>query len=271
MTHSKLASLLVIVSLFLLTHTTSGKAESIVWTDVFHQGVSTSDDQCIAWHEFLDKLTPDNEFKAVTMKGTFSVDGITLTDPVAVQQLAYLLNTRTEGSVTADGHSWHVYIGCNTDNSCVEKGGGVELRIDDNLRGCQCSSDESFTVRPDIGNANWGGINAESCNSPSQTMLVEFITDHDSDSDGIVDEEDDCPNSNMDQTVQVANCNSGIFNILYSNGCTLSDSIDECSSDDINHGEFVRCVSNQLNTLKKADLITGREKGIIQRCAARSN
>ncbi len=38
-----------------------------------------------------------------------------------------------------------------------------------------------------------------------------------------------------------------------------------------NHGQYVKCVSHTLNDLKKSGQITGREKGKIQRCAAKAD
>ena len=38
-----------------------------------------------------------------------------------------------------------------------------------------------------------------------------------------------------------------------------------------NHGQYVKCVSHTLNNLKKSNQISGKEKGKIQRCAAKAN
>ena len=37
------------------------------------------------------------------------------------------------------------------------------------------------------------------------------------------------------------------------------------------HGAFVSCVAHSLNALKKAGVITGKEKGALQRCAAQAD
>lgn len=189
-----------------------------------------------------------------------------MTDPCAVQELAYLLYSRTEGSVTSEGHTWYVYIGCNL-NSCIPGGQGVELRLDTGA-GCKCLTSESYTVRPDIGNYNWGAINTASCRSDSQMMMVEFNTTLDSDADGIADDVDLCPSSDLNRTTSVNDCDSGIDNMLFSDGCTVNDLINKCADNTTNHGLFVSCVSDLLNSFKGEGLITGKEKGPVQKCAA---
>jgi hypothetical protein len=140
------------------------------------EDVTPTSAQCEKWQAFLDELTPDKPYGSVTLSGTFGPTGITITDATAAQQLAFLLHTRTAGTVISDGDTWYVSTGCGTPSSCVEKSPAVELRV--GVRGnCICSSSPAYTVRPDIGNPNWGGVNTVTCNNwphPSQTMMVEF-------------------------------------------------------------------------------------------------
>jgi hypothetical protein len=149
-----------------------GTPSLVTWTDSFTNGVAATLAQCQKWHDFLDELTPDKPFSSVTMSGTFDPTGITITNDAATQQLANLLRTRTAGSVTSGGHTWYVSTGCDTPASCPEASPAVELRVDF-ANSCQCP-DPAYIVRPDIGNANWGGVNADTCGGPSQTMTVEF-------------------------------------------------------------------------------------------------
>ncbi len=52
----------------------------------------------------------------------------------------------------------------------------------------------------------------------------------------------------------------------------LSAFIAECEAEPLkNHGQYVKCVSHTLNDLKKSGQISGKEKGKIQRCAAKSD
>jgi len=93
----------------------------------------------------------------------------------------------------------------------------------------------------------------------------------DSDDDGIPDSDDNCPETNLETTIIIDDCDSRVKNQLFNDGCTMSDLIVECSDNVKNHGKFVSCVSHLTNDWKKERLITGREKGAIQRCAAKSN
>ena len=94
-------------------------------------------------------------------------------------------------------------------------------------------------------------------------------TFHDLDGDGIPDEEDTCPESNLEPTIVINGCSTGVGNQLFGTGCTMSDLVDECASNSENHGEVVSCVNTLANSWKKNGLITGKEFGAIQKCAAK--
>lgn len=248
-------------------------ADSVSWGDTFVKYQTPSIDQCESWHGFLGQLSPDQEFTGVTMSGTYAPNGVTITDPAAAQELAYLLNTKTGGSVTSDGHTWYVNVGCNIEPSCVTAEDAVELLIDQE-GGCSCSAGPGYSVRPDVGVFHWGGVNTATCFSPFQTMMVtfEFQANSDLDSDGIDDENDMCPESDLSQTIMAGEFDSGVAsNLLSSAGCTVNDQIEACGAEALNHGAFVSCVSALLNDLKKEGIISGKEKGAIQKLAAKAD
>jgi len=58
------------------------------------------------------------------------------------------------------------------------------------------------------------------------------------------------------------------LNILSGDGCTVNDLINECADNAANHGRLVSCASDLLNSFKKEGLISGKEKGAIQKCVA---
>lgn len=93
----------------------------------------------------------------------------------------------------------------------------------------------------------------------------------DADGDGVPDNRDTCPNSNLSPTVAIDGCDSGVSNTLSPSGCTISDLATECTVDAGNHGEFVSCIAHLTNALRNAGIITGRQKGAIQRCAAQAD
>ncbi|MCH8343510.1 MAG: FG-GAP repeat protein [Planctomycetes bacterium] len=93
----------------------------------------------------------------------------------------------------------------------------------------------------------------------------------DSDNDGIPDDEDACPDSDLSGTIVIDGCDSGVGNLLFEDGCTMADLIAECADGAANHGAFVSCVAHLTNEWSRAGLITGQEKGAIRSCAAQAD
>ncbi|MBI1826531.1 MAG: hypothetical protein HY287_00720 [Planctomycetes bacterium] len=98
--------------------------------------------------------------------------------------------------------------------------------------------------------------------------LTESETD--SDHDGIPDADDQCPDSDLNATVVISACNSGVNNHLFDSGCSMMDEIAQCQANAHNHGQFVSCVTALVNEWRAEGLITGREGSRITRCAAQS-
>ncbi len=114
--------------------------------------------QCDSWNDFLSNQLVNGGYSSITMSGTFDLNGVTCSDPTAATQICQALHSRSSVSVFCNGHSWNV-------GQC----GGLELAIDNNV--CFCTFGNSHTVRPCTG-PNWGGVNSETCDGPSQTMTV---------------------------------------------------------------------------------------------------
>lgn len=83
--------------------------------------------------------------------------------------------------------------------------------------------------------------------------------------------EGDCPDSNREPTIIIDGRTSGIANKLFNNGCTMNDLIAQCAESAKNHGKFVSCVADLTNGWKKDKMISGKEKGAIQTCAAKAD
>lgn len=63
-------------------------------------------------------------------------------------------------------------------------------------------------------------------------------------------------------------CETGVANSVLETGCSINDEIGKCADGATNHGGFVSCVANDL---KAEGIISGKDKGKIQRCAAQAD
>ena len=107
--------------------------------------------------------------------------------------------------------------------------------------------------------------------------------DDDADGDGVIDELDDCDETNpyddpdYGREIIIEGCETGVINDS-ANGCLMSDLIDQCSVDAerkgkrgiLIFGRFVLCVSHLTNEWKKEEIIERNDKGAILKCAVRS-
>ncbi len=93
----------------------------------------------------------------------------------------------------------------------------------------------------------------------------------DTDFDGVLDDEDACPDSTLTATIIIDGCDTGVDNMLFDDGCTMADLIAECGDGASNHGAFVRCVQQLNKDWQDARLISRREKVAIQNCATQAN
>jgi hypothetical protein len=107
----------------------------------------------------------------------------------------------------------------------------------------------------------------------AQAQVIPPPPPADSDFDGVIDLDDDCPGSDISATVLINGVDTGIPNTTNSTGCTLADLIqdiiEDCLADAKNHGQFVSCVSRGTNLLKRARTISGKQKGKIQSFVAK--
>jgi hypothetical protein len=90
----------------------------------------------------------------------------------------------------------------------------------------------------------------------------------DADSDGVPDASDCNPNSSRPATIHVDDNDSGVPDVLFSNGCTVTDLISALFAEAKNHGQFVSGVAHLTNSLVDNGVITGQQKGAIQSTAA---
>jgi len=133
-------------------HTAS---QQVIYSESFIQGQSSSS-QCTAFHTFRAKLTGDSYTK-ITIRGTFAPTGVSCTGATA-NSLCKAMHNDASGQWSCDGRTWAWdKISCDdltangSDGSCMSP---------------------AYTVRPCIGNVNWGGADTPSCGAPSQTLEV---------------------------------------------------------------------------------------------------
>lgn len=130
--------------------------------------------------------------------------------------------------------------------------------------------------------ANWVGgdcdgdlvLNeADTCPFHDDALVADFA---DCDGDGVANENDtQCPTTVVGADLVVGACTISGLDTIMPTGCSLTELLTEqfaeCEANAKNHGKYVSCVSHATNALKKQKFITGRQKGEIQRCAARSD
>ncbi|TPV35377.1 hypothetical protein FJ651_00195 [Paucihalobacter ruber] len=96
----------------------------------------------------------------------------------------------------------------------------------------------------------------------------------DSDGDGCEDEDDEIIDSNMEATVTIDGCDSGVVNRVTPGSCgiMMSDVIDVLEAGTYkNHGQFVSAVADVVNGWFDAGLITLEEMDAIMSCAGQAN
>jgi hypothetical protein len=120
---------------------------------------------------------------------------------------------------------------------------------------------------------NPGGISGSALQQGAsyelQVSLSQQLTD--SDGDGVADDVDCNPYSDLNPTVVFESCDSGVANTLFADGCTIADLTHACADEAKNHGKFSSCVAGVSKDLTKAGEISGSGKVMIQSCAAQAS
>lgn len=160
----KIYSLLLFA--FVVLSGVAARAQStLVYSEAFTSG-ATPTTQCTAWAAYRASLVSANAYTGFKISGSLNTTGISCTNPTVAAAVASALRTATNYTGSSDGFTWRVGTTCGS--GCG--GGTVELTATSGLCGCNTG----YTIRPEIGNNNWGGITTTSCGAPSQTMTVTF-------------------------------------------------------------------------------------------------
>ena len=92
----------------------------------------------------------------------------------------------------------------------------------------------------------------------------------DSDGDGVIDYTDACKHSNVDETLSIDGCETGVANTTDADGCTLADALATACPPGEGpnaHGAFVSCVAHLAHAWREAGRIDA--EGHLMACAGR--
>jgi hypothetical protein len=108
-------------------------------------------------------------------------------------------------------------------------------------------------------------INADLTHSvkPPEDLTLPLLRDvgwfPDTDVDGLANDLDACAASNFETTVTIDGESTGVANVLFTTGCTISDLIGNTAAAATNHGRFVSQMNVLLKALEDAGIITKDE------------
>ena len=108
----------------------------------------------------------------------------------------------------------------------------------------------------------------------SNVVTTKYDFELDSDDDGVPDDEDDCVPSDLRQFVDVNGNQPGVTsipNVVDANGCSIQDHVNHCAEGAANHGQYVSCIAQLANDLRKAGVITNAQATEMKKGAAQSN
>ena len=92
--------------------------------------------------------------------------------------------------------------------------------------------------------------------------------DVDDDNDGIADADDLNPHSNMEASITIGNCDTGVSSSMLENGVTMADLIDELESGDYkNLGQEIKSYTQLTNSWIKMGFLTADQKNALLGCA----
>ena len=109
---------------------------------------------------------------------------------------------------------------------------------------------------------------------PPRDLTLSLLRDigwfPDADVDGFADDVDDCDASDKRGTVFIGGVDTGIANLMFTNGCTMNDEILGAADDADNHGAFVSAVAHLGEAWLGAGLITDAQRALLQATAGKS-
>lgn len=209
----------------------AAEATTTTYSSYFTSNTAPTTTQASDWRTYLTSLT--GTYTKITI--TSSAGGtISVTDATVVPTIATKLRTSTATGTASTSYTIGSYgIAVGTCGNDLEISiGGVGTGV------CSCAASGVYTVRPGIGNGNWGGANNQTCsqNTPaqgvSQTLTISFT--------------EDAPSASTFSTSQASptNISSG-STISYS--LVLSQSVSDLATGDFQLGGSSTCSTPGLS------------------------
>ena len=152
----------------------SGQTTTLTYSQAFTGGSAPSSTACNAWDTYRASLLSCYTFSSFRVYGSNDPVGKQCTNAVIATAVANALRTGTAYGPTFDatsGQTWLVGNSACGVSSCNSSAAGIELTG----TGSNCNCLGGYTLRPNMGNLNWGGINMAACGASSQTMSVDFV------------------------------------------------------------------------------------------------
>jgi hypothetical protein len=130
------------------------------------------------------------------------------------------------------------------------------------------SVDFRYTAFDNAANVDFTSVDAMTVilSGTDTALSLEEITTgcdpNDDDGDGVTDDQDACPASDLRPTVAFDPCDSGVRNPRFPSGCTLSDVFAEC----LGRRNPRPCIVTRTQRLENVDVLTDRQRRAINDC-----
>ena len=110
---------------------------------------------------------------------------------------------------------------------------------------------------------------------PAEDLTLPLLRDigwfADTDVDGLANALDSCPASSFEDFVSIGGEDTGVPNVLFTSGCTMSDLVANVAAASRNHGGFVSGMNVLLKALEDAGIISKNERARMHNVTAHAN
>lgn len=185
-------------------------------------------------------------------------------------------------SIFLGGVKWGECVNSNVDNDT--DGDGILDEVDNcpsDSNPAQNDNDNDFMGDIcDVDDDNDGELDiTDNCSLVSNSDQDDFdgdgegdACDIDDDNDGVLDAEDGTQFSNLEESIILNGCDSGVGNVEVSQGTFMSDLVDELESGEYkNLGQEIKSYNELVNAWIQEGLITAEQKSHLLNCVQSTN